>query len=114
MDESGNPLAGMPVTIGTATATTDAQGDFTLTGIGANPSPLSAGGSVATADGRLALSAPVAQLLGHTPYADANNVIATPLIVPKVDWSGSVEGHCALGRDAAANGHQPGDSRLRD
>ena len=87
VDESGNPLAGMPVAIGTATATTDAQGDFTLTGIGANPSPLSAGGAVATAEGRLALSAPVAQLLGHAPYAGADNVIATPLIVPKVDWS---------------------------
>ena len=58
MDESGNPLAGMPVAIGTATATTDAQGDFTLTGIGANPSPLSAGGSVATADSSLALRRP--------------------------------------------------------
>ena len=87
VDESGNPLAGMPVAIGTATATTDAQGDFTLTGIGANPGPLSAGGSVATADGRLALSAPVAQLLGHAPYTNSNNVIATPLILPKVDWS---------------------------
>ncbi len=87
VDESGNPLAGMPVAIGTATATTDAQGDFTLTGIGANPGPLSAGGSVATADGRLALSAPVAQLLGHAPYTSSGNVIATPLILPKVDWS---------------------------
>ena len=87
VDESGQPLAGMPVAIGTATATTDAQGDFTLTGIGANPGPLSAGGSVATAEGRLALSAPVAQLLGHVPYAGTDNVISTPLIVPKVDWS---------------------------
>ena len=87
VDESGKPLAGMPVAIGTATATTNAQGDFTLAGIGANPGPLSAGGSVATAEGRLALSAPVAQLLGHAPYGNADNVIATPLIVPKVDWS---------------------------
>ena len=87
VDESGNPLAGMPVAIGTATATTNAQGDFTLAGIAPSPGPLSAGGSVATADGRLALSAPVAQLLGHAPYANADNVIATPLIVPKIGWS---------------------------
>ena len=87
VDESGKPLAGMPVSIGGSTTTTNAQGVFTLAGIGANPGPLSAGGSVATADGRLALSAPVDQLLGHMPYAGATNVIPAPLIVPKVDWS---------------------------
>ena len=31
--------------------------------------------------------APVVQLLGHPLYAAANNVMPTPLIVPKVDWS---------------------------
>ena len=55
VDENGNPLAGMPVTIGTASAVTNPAGDFTLTGIPANPGPISAGGSVASAQGRLAI-----------------------------------------------------------
>ena len=58
VDENGNPLAGMPVTIGTATAVTNSSGEFTLTGIPANPGPISAGGSVGTAQGRLDLTAP--------------------------------------------------------
>ena len=52
---------------------------------------------------RLALSAPVAQLLeSYAPYgnADLNNVIATPLIVPKVDWSAPSSFH-PPDRDAA-------------
>jgi len=89
VDESGLPLANMPVSIDGATATTDAQGNFTLTGIAANPGPLSAGGAVATAQGRLALTTPVAQLLGHAPYTNANNIITQPLIVPRIDWSPS-------------------------
>ena len=40
-----------------------------------------------SAQGRLDLTAPVAQLLGHDLYADANNVIPSPLILPKIDWS---------------------------
>ena len=87
VDENGNPLAGMPVTIGTATAVTNSSGDFTLTGIPANPGPISAGGSVGTAQGRLDLTAPVAQLLGHDLYSDANNAIPSPLILPMIDWS---------------------------
>ena len=65
VDENGNPLAGMPVTIGGATAVTNQAGDFTLTNIPSDPGPISAGGAVAAAQGRLALSAPVPQLLGH-------------------------------------------------
>jgi hypothetical protein len=87
VDENGNPLANMPVSIGTATAVTNASGEFTLTGIPANPGPISAGGSVGTAQGRLDLMAPVAQLLGHPLYAGANNAIPSPLILPTVDWS---------------------------
>ena len=87
VDENGNPLAGMPVSIGTATAVTDQQGDFTLAGIPAKPGPISAGGSVAHGGGPAGLTAPVAQLLGHAVYMGAKNVIPTPLIVPKVDWS---------------------------
>ena len=87
VDENGNPLSGMPVSIGTATAVTDQQGDFTLAGIPANPGPISAGGSVAEAEDRLALTAPVPQLLGHAIYLGARSVIPKPLIVPIVNWS---------------------------
>jgi hypothetical protein len=65
VDESGNPLVDLPVSIGENAATTDANGDFTLTGVPSNPSPLSAGGAVASGLGRLGLMAPVDQLLGH-------------------------------------------------
>jgi RHS repeat-associated protein len=86
--QSGAPLAGIPVTIGTATTTTDAAGDFTLTGVPASsPGPLSAGGAVGTAEGRQDLMAPVAQLLGHDPFADADNVLPEPLILPRIRWS---------------------------
>ena len=40
-----------------------------------------------SAQGRLDLTAPVAQLLGHDLYAVPNNVIPSPLILPKIDWS---------------------------
>ena len=112
VDENGNPLAGMPVTIGTATAVTDQQGDFTLTGIPADPGPISAGGSVAEARGPADLTAPVAQLLGHALYAGADNVIPTPLIVPSVNWSARGELQ-PVQRGSAAGHHQPGHAGLR-
>lgn len=87
VDENGQPLAGMPVSIDGATAITDQAGDFTLTGVPANPGPISAGGSVGSAQGRLDLTAPVEQLLNHPVYAGANNVIAAPLILPQIDWT---------------------------
>ncbi|WP_165234108.1 FG-GAP-like repeat-containing protein [Aquisphaera insulae] len=87
VDENGRPLAGMPVSIDDAKAVTDADGAFTLAGIGINPGPISVGGSKATAANRLPLTAPVAQLAGHSPYAGVNNVITAPLILPKIDWS---------------------------
>ncbi len=87
VDENGNPLAGMPVTIGDASAVTNQEGDFTLTGIPSDPGPISTGGSVASAQGRLALTAAVPQLLGHAIYLGADNVISKPLIVPKIVWS---------------------------
>jgi len=87
VDENGNPLAGMPVSIGGASTVTDQSGDFTLTGIAADPGPISAGGSVGSSQGRLDLTAPVAQLLGHPVYASANNVFPTPLILPMINWS---------------------------
>ena len=71
VDENGQPLAGMPVSIDDATAVTDPSGDFTLSGVPANPGPIRAGGSVGSAQGRLDLTAPVAQLLGHALYAGA-------------------------------------------
>ena len=87
VDENGNPLANMPVTIDGSSTTTNAAGDFTLTGIAANPGPISAGGSVGSAQGRQDLTAPVAQLLGHAVYSGANNVIPSPLILPMINWS---------------------------
>ena len=87
VDENGNPLAGMPVTIGNASTVTNSSGDFTLAGIPANPGPISAGGAAGTVQGRLDLTAPVPQLLGHNLYAGANNAIPSPLILPKIDWS---------------------------
>ena len=53
----------------------------------ANPGPISAGGSVGTAQGRLDLTAPVAQLWAMTFTADANNAIPSPLILPMINWS---------------------------
>ncbi len=87
VDENGNPLADMPVSIDGSSTTTDSSGDFTLTGISADPGPISAGGSVGSSDGRLDLTAPVVQLLNHPLYANANNVILTPLILPLINWS---------------------------
>ncbi|QEH32071.1 Putative deoxyribonuclease RhsC [Aquisphaera giovannonii] len=89
VDELGQPLAGMPVAIDGATTVTDSAGRFVLAGIATNPGPISAGGSTATAANRLPLISPVAQLLAHSIYADVNNVIASPLILPKIDWSAS-------------------------
>ena len=87
VDENGLPLAGMPVSIGGSTAVTNQSGDFTLMSIPANPGPISAGGSVGSSQNRQDLTAPVAQLLGHNVYASANNVMPTPLILPKINWS---------------------------
>ena len=87
VDENGVPLAGMPVTIGGSDAVTNASGQFILTGVPTSPGPISVGGSVAWAQGRLGLTAPVAQLLGHDLYANANNAIHSPLILPLVNWS---------------------------
>jgi RHS repeat-associated protein len=89
VDEAGRPLAGIPVTLGTATVTTNAQGNFTLMGLPANPGPLSAGGAVGQSEGRLDLTAPVLQLLGHDPYSNLNNVLPAPVILPKIRWSTS-------------------------
>jgi hypothetical protein len=87
VDENGKALAGVPVSIDGTTVTTNQAGDFTLAGVAANPGPISAGGSVGSAQGRLDLTAPVEQLLNHPVYAGANNVIPTPLILPKIDWT---------------------------
>ena len=87
VDESGKPLAGIPVSIGTAVATTDASGNFLVVGVPEDPVPLSAGGAVAKAQDRQGLLAPVVQLLGHSLYSGANNAIAAPLILPKIDWT---------------------------
>ncbi len=91
VDENGNPLSDVPVTIGSSGAMTDSQGNFTLTDIPSNPGPLSAGGALATAQDRLALVSPVAQLLGHDPYTDRNNVLSQALILPKINWSSAAD-----------------------
>ena len=87
VDENGAPLADYPVSIDGSSTTTDADGRFTLTGISADPGPIHAGGSQADADSRQGLVAPVAQLMGHDLYTKVNNVLASPLILPKIDWS---------------------------
>ncbi len=87
VDENGDPLADMPVTIAGISTVTNSSGDFTLTDVPDNPGPISAGGSVGSEQGRLDLTAPVAQLLGHDLYADADNVIHSPLILPMINWS---------------------------
>ncbi len=87
VDETGRPLAGMPVSIGGATAITNPSGDFTLRGVSTSPGPISVGGSAGSSQGRQDLLAPVSQLLGHDVYAGANNAIPDPLILPKIDWS---------------------------
>jgi len=87
VDENGQPLAGMPVNIGGSKAITDQSGDFTLTAIPVNPGPISAGGSAGSSQGRQDLTAPVVQLLGHDLYAGADNVMPSPLILPKINWS---------------------------
>ncbi len=99
VDESNQPLAGVPVKLGSAAAITDTQGDFTLTGVSANPGPLSAGGSLTTAQDRLNLTAPLGDLLAHPLYGNVNNVIAAPLILPKINWTASAN----LGSLAATN-----------
>ena len=87
VDESGLPLAGLPVSIGGSRATTDPLGRFTLTNVPADPGPLSAGGATGAAQGRQDLTAPADQLLGHPVYAGADNVVPAPLILPKITWS---------------------------
>ena len=44
VDENGNPLAGMPVSIDGVTVTTDQSGNFTLAGVSAGPGPLAPAG----------------------------------------------------------------------
>ena len=86
VDQDGNPLAGMPVSIGSASAVTNAEGEFTLTTSRPIPVRSARGGSVGSA-GRLDLTAPVPQLLGHAVYLGVKNVISQPLILPEIDWS---------------------------
>ncbi|AGA28668.1 FG-GAP-like repeat-containing protein [Singulisphaera acidiphila] len=87
VDETGAPRAGIPVAIGDAKSTTDAKGNFTLTGVPTTPGPIKVGDSKSKTDDWLNLTAPVEQLLGHQPYANANNAIIQPLILPKIDWT---------------------------
>ncbi len=102
VDEAGLPLANMPVAVGASTATTDALGRFTLTGLPANPGPISVGGSAADAQSRQGLLAPLDQMMGHELYAKANNVIARPLILPRINWSTAASFGAAV---AAAGGN---------
>ena len=85
VDEAGRPLAGVPVMIGAAMTETNAAGNFVLKGVPANPGPLTVDGLTAGARDRMMLMAPVAQALGHPVYAGADNVVPTPIVLPRID-----------------------------
>jgi len=85
VDEAGRPLAGIPVMIGMAMATTDAAGAFVLKGVPANPGPLTVDGLTAGTRDRMMLMAPVAQTLGHRVYAGADNAVPGTIILPRID-----------------------------
>ena len=54
---------------------------------GGESRPDQRGRGLGSAQGRLDLTAPVAQLLNHSVYAGANNAIAAPLILPRIAWT---------------------------
>jgi len=95
VDEDGAPLADVPVDLGGVAARTDEKGWFSLVGVPADPGPIHVGGATVEALGRLALSAPVPDLLGHPLYDRVDNVFPDGLIVPKAVWSEAVASRAA-------------------
>ncbi len=86
VDESGRPLANVPVMIGGLGAKTDALGGFTIAGVPDRPGPLMLDGPHADAAGSyMMLMAPTPQFLGHPTYAGVANVVPRPIVLPKVD-----------------------------
>jgi Putative Ig domain len=92
VDISGNPLSGVPVMIGNVQATTDASGNFMLSNVPSNPGPLTVDGYHADATGDyLMLMAPTSQFLGHPAYADSNNVVPRPIVLPHIDLANATD-----------------------
>jgi RHS repeat-associated protein len=86
VDEAGRPLAGVPVALGTLRTVTDRDGRFRLDGVAGRPGPLVVDGSHAAGAGDLlTVMAPVDQFLGHPLHDRADNVVAEPITVPRVD-----------------------------
>jgi RHS repeat-associated protein len=86
VDEDGSPLSGVPVELAGLSAVSDEHGYFSIAGIPASPGPIRVGGDATQAEGRLALTAPVPDLLGHPIYDRADNVFPESLILPKIAW----------------------------
>ena len=85
VDEAGTPLAGIPVMLGTLSATTGTDGRFTLAGVPAGPGPLEIDGQHVGGGKYMMLMAPTAQFLGHTAYAGVENVVPAAITLPAVD-----------------------------
>ncbi len=86
VDESGRPLANVPVMIGGLGTKTDAKGGFTIAGLPDRPGPLMLDGPHADAAGsRMMLMAPTPQFLGHPAYPGVANVVPGPIVLPRVD-----------------------------
>jgi RHS repeat-associated protein len=85
VDESGNPLAGITVMVGSRMGLTDASGGFTLTGLSTTSAPLTVDGLQTATSDRMMVMVPDDQILGHPVYANANNVVAKPILLPRID-----------------------------
>jgi RHS repeat-associated protein len=91
-DTGGNPVAGVPVSLGTLQTTTAADGTYTLHFTGAAPSDTIAihadqvGGPVSYAP----FSESISQNLGHPIDAGFDNVISRPAYLVALDTAGAV------------------------
>ena len=80
VDESGSPLAGIEVMVGSAMTMTDKSGAFTLTGVPATPGSLTVDGLHTVTVDRMMVMGPTDQFMGHPLYANANNVNTIGLV----------------------------------
>jgi hypothetical protein len=86
VDESGKPLANVPVSLGAAEMFTNAAGGFTLAGVPeTNPGPLTIDGLDDPVAEHMMLMAPLDQFLGHPAYAGVANVVSQPIVLPAID-----------------------------
>jgi RHS repeat-associated protein len=86
-DTSGHPVAGVPLTLGSAMATTAADGRFTLSFTGAVPATLLAvnGGQAPGSVVYPSLSVPLSQVLTHAVYTGFSNAIDRPIYLTPLD-----------------------------